>query len=45
VLAKELDLDLIASNDVHYARQEGSPYQDLLVCIQTNTTLNDTKAG
>ena len=42
-LAKELDLDLIASNDVHYARQADAPYQDLLVCIQTNTTLNDTK--
>jgi DNA polymerase-3 subunit alpha len=42
-LARELDLPLVATNDVHYCRQEDAPAQDLLVCIQTNATLNDPK--
>jgi DNA polymerase-3 subunit alpha len=42
-LARSLDLPLVATNDVHYCRQEDAPAQDLLVCIQTNTTLNDPK--
>ena len=28
---------------MHYCRQEDAPAQDILVCIQTNTTLNDPK--
>ena len=28
---------------MHYCEQEDAPAQDLLVCIQTNTTLNDPK--
>jgi DNA polymerase III subunit alpha len=42
-LARTLDLPVVATNDVHYCRQEDAPAQDLLVCIQTNTTLNDPK--
>ena len=42
-VARSLDLPLVATNDVHYCRQEDAPSQDLLVCIQTNTTLNDPK--
>src|ERR671910_102330 len=42
-LARTLDLPLVATNDVHYCRQEDASAQDLLVCIQTNTTLNDPK--
>ncbi|MCA9879500.1 MAG: DNA polymerase III subunit alpha, partial [Thermomicrobiales bacterium] len=42
-LARSLDLPLVATNDVHYCRQEDSSAQDLLVCIQTNTTLDDPK--
>jgi DNA polymerase-3 subunit alpha len=42
-LARALDLPLVATNDVHYCRQEDAPAQDLLVCIQTNATLNDAK--
>ena len=42
-LARTLDLPLVATNDVHYCRQEDAPAQELLVCIQTNTTLHDTK--
>ena len=42
-LARSLGLPLVATNDVHYCRQEHAPSQDLLVCIQTNTTLSDPK--
>src|SRR5690606_5250493 len=38
-----LGLPLVATNDVHYARQEDAPFQDLLVCIQTNSVLSDAK--
>lgn len=42
-LARELDLPLVATNDVHYCGQADSPGQELLVCVQTNTTLQDPK--
>ena len=42
-LARSLNLPLVATNDVHYCRQEDARAQDLLVCIQTNTTLSDPK--
>ena len=42
-LARAQGLPLVATNDVHYCEREDAPAQDLLVCIQTNTTLNDPK--
>jgi DNA polymerase III subunit alpha len=42
-LAKSLELPLVATNDVHYVHQEDSGPQELLVCIQTNTSINDPK--
>lgn len=42
-LARSLNLPLVATNDVHYCNQEDASAQDLLVCIQTNTTLSDAK--
>ncbi len=42
-LARELGLPLVATNDVHYCNQEDSPAQDVLVCVQTNSTLSDPK--
>jgi len=42
-LARELDLPLVATNDVHYASPDDAEVQDILVCIQTNTTIDDTK--
>ena len=35
-LAKEYDLGLVATNDVHYLKREDAKYQDILMCIQTN---------
>src|ERR671911_285333 len=42
-LARAQGLPLVDTNDVHYCRQEDAPAQEILVCIQTNTTLNDPK--
>ncbi|HUG16489.1 MAG TPA: DNA polymerase III subunit alpha [Thermomicrobiales bacterium] len=42
-LANRASIPLVASNDVHYVQQADAPVQDLLVCIQTNTTLDDPK--
>jgi len=42
-LARELGLPLVATNDVHYCEQADSSAQDVLVCVQTGTTIHDTK--
>ena len=41
-LAKELDLPLVATNDCHYLSQEDSFPHDVLLCIQTGKTVEDT---
>ncbi len=40
-LAKEYDLDLVATNDSHYPRPEDSEAHDVLLCIQTGSNVND----
>jgi len=42
-LARRMDLPLVATNDVHYVDRGDATAQELLVCIQTNTTLQDPK--
>ena len=42
-LAREADLPLVATNDVHYVRREDSPFQDILLCIGTNSSVLDEK--
>jgi DNA polymerase-3 subunit alpha len=42
-ISGELGIPLIATNDVHYVREEDAQAQELLLCIQTNTTVNDPK--
>jgi len=39
VLSKETGVPLVATNDVHYVRPEDAYAQDALICIQTNTFL------
>ncbi|MBQ7096466.1 MAG: DNA polymerase III subunit alpha [Clostridia bacterium] len=39
-LARELDLGIVATNDIHYARREDAEYQDILMCIQMGKTVN-----
>lgn len=40
-LARELDLGIVATNDIHYVMREDAEYQDILMCIQTGKTVND----
>ena len=40
-LAKEFGLRCVATNDVHYVRQKDASAQELLLAIQTNTTMSD----
>ncbi|KXB08453.1 DNA polymerase III subunit alpha, partial [candidate division MSBL1 archaeon SCGC-AAA382N08] len=40
-LSKELDLPLIATNDVHYLKEKDSEAQDILMMINTNADRDD----
>lgn len=40
-LARETNIPLVATNDAHYLEQEDSKMQHILICIQTNKTVND----
>lgn len=40
-LAKETGIPLVATNDSHYLTREDSKMQRILICIQTNKTVND----
>jgi DNA polymerase-3 subunit alpha len=42
-IARELDLPLICSNDVHYLRQQDADPHEVLLCIQTGVTMNNPK--
>jgi len=39
----ELDIPLVATNDVHYINREDAPTHDLLLCIGTNSSIHDDK--
>jgi len=41
-LAKKTGLPLVATNDCHYLRKADARFQDILLCIQTAKTVNDT---
>ncbi|MCL1795799.1 MAG: DNA polymerase III subunit alpha, partial [Clostridia bacterium] len=40
-LALEMELPLVATNDVHYLRRDDAEAQEVLMCIQTGKTLED----
>jgi len=40
-ISKELNIPLVATNDVHYLSREHARSHEALLCIQTQTTLND----
>lgn len=40
-LSKELDIPLVATNDVHYIKKEDFRSHDILLCIQTGKTVDD----
>ncbi len=39
--AKEFDVKLVATNDVHYVNKEDSEIQDVLMCVQMGKTVDD----
>ncbi|MDR2736218.1 MAG: DNA polymerase III subunit alpha, partial [Gracilibacteraceae bacterium] len=41
-LAGSMGIPMVATNDVHYTRREDALTQDILMCIQTGKTLQDT---
>jgi len=42
-LAANLNIPLVATNDVHYINKEDASSHELLLCIQTNTSIYDEK--
>ena len=44
-IAGQIGAGLVATNDCHYIRKEDSRLHDILLCIQTNSTVNNKKMG
>jgi len=42
-LAKEMDLKVVATNDVHYVEKKDSTAHDSMLCIQTGRVLSDER--
>ena len=40
-IAEEIGVDIVATNDSHYIEKEDSKTHNILLCIQTNRTIND----
>ncbi len=40
-LNRDLGIPLVATNDSHYVHQQDAALQDILICIHTNTNVND----
>ena len=41
-LAKEYDLKVVATNDIHYVNADDAEAQDALICLQTSRIMDDT---
>ena len=42
-LAEELGVKVVATNDVHFIRREDGPAHDRLICLTTNSDIDDPK--
>jgi len=42
-IAEQLCIPVVATNDVHYINREDAALHDILLCIQTNTSIHDPK--
>ncbi len=41
-LHRQLDIPFVATNDSHYTHKHDAKFQDILICIQTNTNVADS---
>ena len=41
MIAKKLDLGIVATNDCHYLKKEDYDFHEILLCIQTKKNIND----
>ncbi len=41
-ISKETGIPLVATNDTHYVKKEDAKIQKVLICIQTNHTINES---
>jgi DNA polymerase-3 subunit alpha len=41
-LSKKLNIPLVATNDIHYVKEDDASVQDILLCIQTNRKVAET---
>ncbi len=42
-LSQKLNIPLVATQDIHYARAEDAEFQDILLAVQTGNTVDDAK--
>jgi len=42
-MSSELNIPLVATNDIHYVNQEDASAHDMLLCIGTNSSIHDEK--
>lgn len=42
-IARQLDIEIVATNDVHYLEKEDAEAQDALLCVQTRKLISDEK--
>lgn len=42
-LSKKYTVSVVATNDVHYLEREDSKFHDVLLCVQTGSTINETE--
>lgn len=42
-LSRELNIELVATNDVHYLEKKDAAIHDILLCIQTGKNVSDSK--
>lgn len=40
-LARELDLGIVCTNDIHYVERKDAEFQDILMCVQMGKTVDD----
>ena len=40
-ISKKTGIPLVATNDIHYIKKEDAPFQDILLCIQTNRKVEE----